>query len=151
MRYEPAEMEAAYAELVKNEKTAGTVTGAIVGALPATMLYLLFGTMGGFLGFFMLIPAVVIGLFARFTGRPFRLGPRIPVGVIAFALHVVACTILLVIHPIWLLLAPANAGIAIGLSKVSLSRLQKFAVSRAKLGLLGDPMAAEQAARLRSE
>lgn len=148
MRYEQSELEAAYEALVKNESQVGVVLGAIVGAVPAAMLYLVFGSMGGIPGFFMLIPAVVIGLFARFTGRPFRIGLRILVGVIAAAVHILGCTILLEIHPLWLLLTPANAGIAIGLSKVSLSRVEEFAVSRAKLGKLGDPAAAKQAARI---
>ncbi|RUO29573.1 hypothetical protein [Aliidiomarina soli] len=136
MKYSIEEMQHAYAELNKKERPLAAFFGAIGGALPVAALYLLFGEMGGVLAVMLLLPPVVIGLFARYTGFPYRLKVRLPIGLIAMILHIAGCW-LLQLNPLLYLLAPVCAGIAISMSKVKLSKLQDLAIDRAKMGGLG--------------
>jgi hypothetical protein len=130
------ETELAYAELQKNEKPMMTFVGALVGCLPATVIYVLFASMGGVLAFFLFIPGIVIGYFARFVGRPFNLKPRLLVGFLAFILHCFA-TYYIGFSPLIYILAPVCFAVAVTFSKVKLSRLQEFAIGQAEIGKIG--------------
>lgn len=135
MRYSLEEMQHAYDELVRKERPLFAFGGAIGGALPAAALYFLFGQMGGVFFFMLLLPPAVIGVFARYTGFPYRLRARIPIGLLAMVVHCVCCW-LLQLNPLVYLLAPVCAGVAIATSKVKLSRVQELALDKAEMGQL---------------
>lgn len=135
MRYSMEEMQVAYDELNRKERPFVAFGGAIGGALPASALYLLFALLGGVFLFMLLVPAAVIGLFARYTGFPYRLKARIPIGLLAMLLHCVGCW-LLQLNPLAYLLGPVCAAVAISASKVKLSRVQEFAIGQAEIGKL---------------
>lgn len=135
MRYSMDEMQEAYDELNRKERPIVAFGGAIGGALPASALYFLFGQMGGVFLLMLLLPAAVIGLFARYTGFPYRLRPRLPIGLLAMVLHFAGCW-LLQLNPLVYLLGPVCAGVAISVSKVKLSRVQEFALGQAEVGKL---------------
>ena len=130
------ESEKAYAELVKNESVTLTILGALAGCIPAFAIYAFFTTLGGVLAIFLFIPSMVIGLFARFVGRPFNVKPRIFAGILAVVLHC-AAIYLFGFHPLTLILAPACFIAAVTISKVSLDRLQNYAITQAEVSSIG--------------
>lgn len=135
MRYSMEEMQDAYDELNRKERPFVAFGGAIGGALPASALYFLFGQMGGIFLLMLLLPAAVIGIFARYTGFPYRLKPRIPIGLLTMVLHFAGCW-LLQLNPLVYLLGPVCAGVAITVSKVKLSRVQEYAIGQYEMGKL---------------
>lgn len=132
MKYPKEEMETAYQQLVQREKPLYTFLGALAGLPPAAAFYLLLGTGGWVLIVMLLVPPAIIGLFARYIGSPFRLKPRVPVGIIAFVLHLVGCYFLGL--SLSYLLAPVAGIVAVTLSRVRLNDLEKFAIGHAELG-----------------
>ncbi|MDP5143937.1 hypothetical protein ORJ00_14410 [Rheinheimera baltica] len=136
MRYSIEEMQDAYDEINRKERPLVAFGGALGGALPAAALYFLFAQIGGIFLPMLLMPAAVIGIFARYTGFPYRLKPRIPIGILAMVFHFAGCW-LLQLNPFVYLLGPVCAGVAISVSKVKLSRVQEFAIGRAEIGKLG--------------
>lgn len=132
MKYSKEDMEAAYQQLVQREKPLHTFLGALAALPPAAAFYLLLGTNSWVLIVLLLVPPAVIGLFARYIGSPFRLKPRIPVGIVAFVLHVAGCYVLGL--GLSYLLAPVAGIVAVSLSRVRLNDLQEFAVGHAELG-----------------
>ena len=135
MKYSTDEMQNAYNEMAQKERPILAFVGAIAGSLPAAALYFLMGQMGGVFLLMLLLPAAVIGIFARFTGFPYRLKPRLVIGALAFILHILGCWALQ-LNPLAYLLAPACAGVAIITSKVKLSRIQEFTLGQVEIGKL---------------
>lgn len=129
------EMQSAYNELNRKEQPFIAFGGAIGGTFPAIALYFLFGYIGGIFWFMLLFPAAVIGVFARYTGFLYRFKPRIPIGLLAMALHFGWCW-LLQLNPLVFLLGPVCAGVAISTAKVKLTRVQDLAIDHAKFGRL---------------
>ncbi len=132
MKYSKEEMEAAYQQLIQRERPLYTFLGAIAALPPAAAFYLFLGSGNWVLIVMLLVPPAIIGLFARYIGSPFRLKPRVPVGIIAFVLHVAGCYILGL--SLSYLLAPVAATVAVVLSRVRLNDIEKFAIGHAELG-----------------
>lgn len=140
MKYKLEELQAAFDGLVAREHLAKATVGAVLATLPAFIYYpAIFWLLGYIYAFLLLAPGVIVGLGARLTGKPFRMAPRVVAAVIAFAVHVLAATFLLELHPFFQLLAPLNAGIAFALSKVNLSHVEEMAISYDQVGKLEAP------------
>lgn len=135
MKYTEEELVDAYNDVYEKEKTITTILAGLIGVLPAAAAFVFFGLMGGILIWFIFIPAFFIGIFARFAGKPVRFIALLPLGVIAFLLHLLGCFFLGFSPPIYLL-APISAGIAMFTGKRKLTHIQRFAISRAELGKL---------------
>ncbi|MEL6950542.1 MAG: hypothetical protein AAGM16_10575 [Pseudomonadota bacterium] len=140
MKYKIEELQAAFDGLVAREHLAKATVGALIATLPAFIYYpAIFWLLGYIYAFLLLAPGIIVGLGARLAGKPFRMAPRVVAAVIAFAVHVLAATFLLELHPVFQLLAPLNAGIAFALSKVNLSHVEEMAISYEQVGKLERP------------
>lgn len=126
MKYEKSELDEAYAKLLGQQSIFGVIFGTLIGLVVGATMFVFLSEMRGILIVFIFIPAWAIGMFARYTGRPFQLRYRIIPGVCAFALHALFC--LLAEAYLLLLLAPLGAGVAIYFAKISLTDLEKAAV-----------------------
>lgn len=132
MKYSQEDMEAAYKQLIEREKPLYTLLGALAALPPAAAFYLFLGSGSWVLIIMLVVPPAIIGLFARYIGSPFRLKPRIPVGIIAFALHVIGCYVLGL--SLSYFFAPVAGIVAVILSRVRLNDMEKFAIGHAELG-----------------
>jgi hypothetical protein len=135
MKYSIEELQTAYQQLTQKERPWIALGGAIGGAMPAAALYFVFGSMGGFYLWMLLLPAAIMGWFARFAGSPYQFKARVPVGVLAALLHLLGCW-LLQLSPLAYLLAPVCAVVAISCAKINLSSMQQYALLQAHLGKL---------------
>lgn len=138
MKYSIEELQTAYRQLTQQQRPWIAFGGAIGGAMPAAALYVVFATMGGMYLWMLLLPAAIMGWFARFAGAPYQLKARLPVGVLAAALHLLGCW-LLQLSPLAYLLAPVCAVVAMSCAKIKLSMLQQHALLQAHLGKLALP------------
>jgi LytS/YehU family sensor histidine kinase len=135
VRYELEEMEEAYAEISKNQKPKGAIFGALVGAVPALLLYYVFALIGGHFILLLALPPALIGLFSRLVGRTFRHKHRLPVGVIGALVHIIGCALLsssLLLY----LLAPLAFYISMTVAKIRLKEVHEWAIYQADLGKL---------------
>lgn len=135
MKYSIEELEVAFAEVSKNSNPLYAFVGAVIGALPGLALFFLFGEMGGALFIMLALPPIMIGLFAKFIGRTYEVKPRISVGIVAAALHVLGCY-LIGFGPIIYLLTPVAFAVAFTFAKVKLEGIHASAVTAAEFGKL---------------
>jgi hypothetical protein len=129
VRYELEEMEDAYAEISKNENPKGAIFGALVGAIPAMLLYYVFALMGGHFILLLALPPALIGLFSRFVGRTYRHKHRLAVGAIGALIHIIGCALLsgsLLLY----LLAPLAFYISMTVAKIRLKEVHEWAIPR---------------------
>lgn len=126
MKYEKSELDEAYAKLLGQQSTLGVIFGSLIGLAVGETIFVFLSKMEGILIAFIFIPAWVIGKFAGYTGRAFKLSYRIIPGVCAFALHALFCV--LAEAYLLLLLAPLSAGVAIYFAKRPMTDLEKAAV-----------------------
>ncbi|AQS37348.1 hypothetical protein Sps_02190 [Shewanella psychrophila] len=135
MRYKQEEMEEAYAEISQNENPKGAIFGALIGALPAMLLYFVFALIGGHFILLLALPPTVIGIFSRFVGRTYRHKHRLPVGAIGALAHIVGCA-LLGSSPLLYLLTPLAFFISMSVAKIKLKEVHDWAIYQADLGRL---------------
>lgn len=135
MRFPLEQMQQAYLKVKTNERPTLAIATAIFTVLPvsATLAWMTLAYHEANLLIF--IPTLIIPLAARFTGRLYRLPPRLFVGFIATLLQLFAFSLFPI--PLWLLLMlPITFSIATWLSRVYLSELEKEALLMVSIGKL---------------
>jgi hypothetical protein len=135
LRFSQEEMLEALDEINKNQKPLLAFFAALVGAVPAIVLYFFFAQMGGVLYIMLALPPALVGLFARFVGRTYKAKHRISVGFVGALVHVIGC-VLLEFNPLIYLLTPVAFGIAMVVSKIKLDRVHEWALDQEETGLL---------------
>ena len=125
----------AYHALHHKQNALLTAVGALCGSIPAGFLFYWFSSLGGAFIILLVVPSLLIGLFARFIGHPYELAPRIPVASFAAVLHCIG-VIAFGLQPMVLILAPCCFLVALGTSKTGMSPLERFAVTQVELGYL---------------
>ena len=137
MRYTQEEMQLAYDDISRKTKPMGAIFGALVGVIPALALYLFFSVIGGHYLLLLIIPPAVIGFFARFVGRTYKLSHRIPVGLIGAIVHIIGCYIMggsVIVYA----LTPVAFGISVIVAKTKLEEVHEWALYQAEIGKLAD-------------
>lgn len=135
MRFSKQEMQEALKEINQNEKPLMTIIGALIGVVPAIIMYYYFSKMGGVLFLMLAIPPFIVGMFSRVLGCAYKLKYRIPVGVIGACIHIFGCWYL-GLSPLVYLLAPVAFTIALMISKVKLSPVHEWAIDQDQYGRL---------------
>lgn len=135
LKYSTEELEAALAEVNKNANPIYAFIGAVIGALPAIAVFFFYGEMGAVFYIMLALPPLIIGFFAKYTGRTYEISHRISVGVVGAIVHILCCY-LFQASPLIYLLAPAAFAIAFTTAKVKLDEIQNWAVAEAKFGKL---------------
>lgn len=135
MRYSKEEMVKALNEINSNQKPVLGFFAALVGAVPAIAMYLFFSQAGAILYLMLALPPAIVGLFARFVGRTYKIKYRIPVGVVGALVHVAGC-MLLQFSPLVYFLTPVAFLIAMSVSKIKVGHIHSLAMIQYDLGNL---------------
>ena len=135
MRYSNEEMENAFAEINRNQKSVLAFIASLIGAVPAIGMYFFFAQMGGVLYLMLALPPAIVGLFARFVDRTYKAKHRISVGIVGALVHVAGC-LLLQFNPLIYLLTPVAFFIAMSVAKIKLEHIHGLAIIQASLGKL---------------
>jgi len=135
-RFEKEEIIEAYNELVKSQSVKKAIVGALLGSLPALLLYVIFLFMGGILLWFIFIPSALVGFFAADFGKTFEFKYRLIPGFIAMVVHALGILVLFPIHVFFLVTLPLIFGVAVFFSKRKLDNLQETALWQHKHGRL---------------
>ncbi|MEM5550066.1 hypothetical protein WNY63_04905 [Pseudoalteromonas neustonica] len=142
MRFSIEEMEAAFTEINEHANPKLALLGALSGSLPAIAVYFLFMEMGGLLLIMLFLSPLIIGYFARFVGRTYKVKHRISVGVIGALVYIIGC-ILLGLGPLYYLLVPVAFGVAMTTAKIKLYRVHEWAIEWEENGKLFKNKSAE--------
>ena len=135
MRYTQDEMRRAYLEIEQNAKPSHALIAGIIGAVPAIAFYAFISLDAYVAIVFLAIPAAIIGLFARFVGRTYRLKHRLPIGAIAALIHVFGCY-MIGLHILSYVLTPVAFAIAVTLSSIKLEDIHHMAITQIEAGIL---------------
>ncbi|WP_417358550.1 hypothetical protein [Gallaecimonas pentaromativorans] len=135
MSYSDIELKRAYQELIDKENIMAAFLGGIGGAIPGAAIFYLIGLMHGFLLIMLVIPPALIGISARFTGYPYHFKTRLPLGLLAAALHIAGCWYLQ-LSPLFYLVAAVAFVEAVSFSKITPTREQEAALTNLSIGRL---------------
>ncbi len=138
MQYSQPELQQTHEALKKAASPVGAAIGALMGAIPAIATYAFFTQMGAILYVFLLIPPVIIGLAAQFTGRVYRIEHRVVVGIVASAVHV-GCVYYFGYKPFLYFLVPIFFFTALSVAKRRLNRIESIAVDMEAEGRFENP------------
>lgn len=137
MRFSLDQMQQAYHKLRKSERPVLGVVAAIFAVLPTSAVLAWMTLVYDEANLLIFTPTLFIPLAARFSGRLYRLPPRLFVGLIATLLQLFAFALYSI--PIWLLLMlPITFSIATWLSRVYLSELEKEALLMVSIGKIAE-------------
>lgn len=135
MKYSQDEMRRAFLEIESEAKPKSALIAAAIGAVPAIAFYALLSINNYLLLVLLVIPPLIIALFARFVGKTYRLKHRLPIGAIAAVIHIFGCYILN-LSPLIYLLAVVAFVIGVQFSCIKLEQIHYFAIDKIDDGLL---------------
>ena len=135
LKYTKEELELALTEVSDNADPVYAFVGAMVGGIPAIVLYLFFSQMGGIFFIMLILPPFMIGYAAKFMGRTYTIKHRIPVGLTAAFIHVLG-SYLAQFDFLIFILTPVTFAIAFTIAKVKLNSVQSWAIAEADFGKL---------------
>lgn len=127
MRYEKDELQSALNDLEQKESTLKAILGALIGLVPAAALFILVATLGLLFAILFLLPAYVLGWFARYCGQAYHTLPRVLVALIAGTAHLAGCE-LLELHIFVYLMTPLVIAVAYVSAGRKLERVHQFAL-----------------------
>lgn len=137
MKYTQEELHKTHQELLSASQPKAAIVGALVAAVPAFFMYQVFVEMGHILLLMILTPALLIGFAAQFMGRVYRMKDRIPIAVIAVALHLTA-VYLMGYYPRYYAVTPFVFMVAVLVAKRPTNRIQNLVIELEKEGRMSD-------------
>ncbi|OHY52937.1 hypothetical protein [Shewanella algae] len=122
-----------YHNMRRQQSQPKALLGALLGAILAMWLFLFMAGSNSTLVWLYMLPAVAVGLGARWLGKCFEWQLLLPVPLITLLLYGLALWLLLRFHASDLLIVPLCCGISLYCARRSLSPMEQSALWQAKL------------------
>lgn len=122
-----------YHNMRRQQSQPKALLGALLGAILAMWLFLFMAGGNSTLVWLYMLPAVAVGLGARWLGKCFEWQLLLPVPLITLLLYSLALWLLLRFHASDLLIVPLCCGISLYCARRSLSPMEQSALWQAKL------------------
>ncbi|WP_335921569.1 hypothetical protein [Shewanella chilikensis] len=122
-----------YQNMRRQQSRSKAMLGALLGAILAVWLFLFMASSNSTLVWLYMLPAVAVGLGARWLGKCFEWQLLLPVPLITLLLYSLALWLLLRFHASDLLIVPLCCGISLYCARRSLSPMEQSALWQAKL------------------
>ncbi|MGI3004168.1 hypothetical protein ACRTDJ_13940 [Shewanella algae] len=122
-----------YHNMRRQQSRPKAMLGALLGAILAVWLFLFMASSNSTLVWLYMLPAVAVGLGARWLGKCFEWQLLLPVPLITLLLYSLALWLLLRFHASDLLIVPLCCGISLYCARRSLSPMEQSALWQAKL------------------
>ncbi|MFV7760565.1 hypothetical protein ACNPKZ_08400 [Shewanella algae] len=122
-----------YQNMRRQQSQPKALLGALLGATLAVWLFLFMASSNSTLVWLYMLPAVAVGLGARWQGKCFEWQLLLPVPLITLLLYSLALWLLLRFHASDLLIVPLCCGISLYCARRSLTSTEQSALWQAKL------------------
>ncbi|WP_412513696.1 hypothetical protein [Shewanella indica] len=122
-----------YQNMRRQQSQPKALLGALLGAILAVWLFPFMASSNSTLVWLYMLPAVAVGLGARWLGKCFEWQLLLPVPLITLLLYSLALWLLLRFHASDLLIVPLCCGISLYCARRSLTSMEQSALWQAKL------------------
>ena len=140
MKLSKEEAKSIYDELIERQSFMLTVIASVAGVLIGLGLFILVALLGAnytssyYLPVFVLfLPALITVLITKFVGKPLELTYRVIPAVMSVLTYVLGVSIIFLLNPLFLFLAPISFAVAYYFSKAPLTAQQTAALWQSKV------------------